>query len=145
MKKTIISVIITTCMMTIFSYVLVVEINNRYEEELQKVTSAYETEISGMKTELDELKNEYENLQTLNCNLESKNYNTNKEVDKIQSKYDELQSDMDELESEVFKMMNGDEYSFSLRLDDETHMYSYSKDGLFGQKSHGVMKILGIN
>ena len=113
MKKTIISVIITVCVMVIINGVIIQGINKNHEMELEETINSYKDEID--------------------CLVDNSK--------ELETKYNELNTQMDELESGVYSMMNGEDYEISITIDGEKHTYKSAKKGLFKDKSHTVVTI----
>ena len=80
MKKTIISVIITVCVMVIINGVIIQGINKNHEMELEETINSYEDEIDGLVDNSKEL----------------------------ETKYNELNNQMDKLKTEIYRMTNGE-------------------------------------
>jgi hypothetical protein len=104
MKKTIIAILVTVCVMTIIGGVYINYINDCHVKEIEGLTNQYEERIGDLKDNYRYLNNDYERLS----------------------------EDMDELENQVYNMMNGEYYDISVDQDGITYGYVYERgDGLF--------------
>lgn len=64
------------------------------------------------------------------------------EYDQRMSDYNKLESDYVELQKEVYKAMNGEDYDLTIRVNSETHTFTYEKENfLFANKTHTVTRI----
>lgn len=121
MKKTIIAILVTVCVMTIIFGCVILYINNQYEVQLTEAKNTYDTTVN-------ELVDENNGLIDENNELENE--------------YNKLSEDMDNLELEVYRVLEGsDEYEIELDINGSTHRYTSKRDGWFVDKSHSITTI----
>lgn len=75
------------------------------------------------------------NYQTKIADLEKKVESLEKTNDYIKDEYNALESDKEELDSQVYNMMNGEEYEFTVNHGNGTYTYKAEGKGLFKHKS----------
>lgn len=111
MKKTIITIAVTVCVMSILFGGIIWGMSRNYE------------------TELTVLEDSYSNRE---------DYFLDEHMELVE-KYSNLKNDMESLEAEVYEMMNGNNYYISIEHEGETHVYTKEKENwLFSKKSHTV-------
>lgn len=110
MKKTLLAVLGTVCIMGIGCNMYVDRIVTNYENKLYESNSNYEV--------------------------------LNKVYNQKVSDYDKLDAKHEELENEVYKLMNGENYDLTIRVNSETHTFTYEKENfLFANKTHTVTRL----
>lgn len=112
MKKMIISIIATVCIMTIGFTGIIVGINNKHEAELEAAKHSGEFFDEFMIDEYNELINEY----------------------------DEVSHKLNELETNIWRMQNGEAYELSVQHDGQTHTWQ-SDNKLFSKATYIVSEI----
>lgn len=118
MKNIIIRTIIRTmCVMTVVFVVLIMVINKCHEDGLNETINTYEELIDTLEEDCTNIKYKYS---------------------EISDKYNDLNSRMEYLEEQIYFMMDGEEYIFTIQHDSETHRYEGTRKGLFISKSHIV-------
>ena len=111
MKKTIITIMATVCVMSILFGGIIYGISENY------------------KTELADIEKEYINREGYFLDG----------YEELMENYSNLKADMINLESEVYKMMNGDDYNITVQHNDRTHNWTKVKENwLFSEKSYTI-------
>lgn len=64
------------------------------------------------------------------------------EINSKTEEVEKLRAELNELESEVYSMMNGDDYSFTVNHNGVNHKYEKENDGIFSNVRHAVTKIV---
>ena len=110
MKKTILTIMATVCIMTIGCGIYVEGVKSNYETKLEEAVCEHETELGFIQDERLELMAE--------CN--------------------ELGKRVTELEDQVYNIMEHNDYDVTIEKDGVVHTYYKTKDGLFSDSGHTI-------
>ena len=107
MKKTLLTIIVTVCVMFIGFTAYINKIENSYEAKLEEANDLYEMEMWLRKLEVED---------------------TTNDLNDVTEEYNELQN-------QVWNMMNDNAYNVRVEHDDKVYHYRSDNKGLFPSKS----------
>lgn len=112
MKKIMITMMTTVCVMLCVMGGVIININEKHENELKSTKYDYDVKIQSLENEIEYLADEY----------------------------NELNTEHEDLEDGVYKMQNGEAYSIMVHHNDEIHRWKSDGKKWFSTTSHSVTR-----